>query len=60
MIASDGFLWDLAYGHGLNGVFFFGGGGIWGKKIGRGEEGLGIRETFQGRGGVVVVFNTSN
>ena len=51
MIASDGFLWDLAYGHGLNGVFFFGGGGIWGKKIGRGEEGLGIRETFQGRGG---------
>ena len=42
MIASDGFLWDLAYGHGLNGVFFFfggGGGEFGGKRLGGEKRG---------------------
>ena len=39
MIASDGFLWDLAYGHGLNGVFFLGGGGFGGKRLGGEKRG---------------------
>ena len=57
MIASDGFLWDLAYGHGLNGVFFLGGGDL-GEKDWEGRRGARDSGNISREGGGWLWFST--